>query len=266
MLNLYESNERAAEERYKGVLVRINGLVKDIDGNKIEIIPSASDMFQQSGARCYVKSSDDSKISGLEQRGLSQGRLGSQITIRGVLKEFSHFAYTVAKIENCQINPGPEALSGEGSAAQMGSSGQYVEGLGSQHPILPADHITEGVEATYNSVPPTSGEHWPTPARCGFYEEGLPDERVVHNMEHGNIVISYNLTLESEVSALRSTLGNIGLNSIWGVARAYDQIPSGQVILSTWGVSDTLLEINENRIKRFFETYAGNLGPEQIPC
>ena len=85
-------------------------------------------------------------------------------------------------------------------------------------------------------------------------------------MEHGNIVISYNLPLESDVSALRSALDNIDLNSAWGIARAYDQIPSGQITLSTWGVSDTFLGIDEDRIKRFFDSYAGNLGPETVPC
>ena len=155
---------------------------------------------------------------------------------------------------------------GGGGKTQSGSHNEYREGVGIQHPILTSDHITEGSRATYNSAPPTSGDHWPIPARCGFYEEILPDELVVHNMEHGNIVISYNLPLESDVSDLRSALDNIDLNSAWGVARAYDQIPSGQITLSTWGVSDTFLGIDEDRIKQFFDSYAGNLGPETVPC
>ena len=155
---------------------------------------------------------------------------------------------------------------GGGGKTQSGNYNEYREGVGIQHPVLTADHITEGSRATYNSAPPTSGDHWPIPARCGFYEEILPDELVVHNMEHGNIVLSYNLPLESDVSALRSALLNIDLNSAWGVARAYDQIPSGQIALSTWGVSDTFLGIDEDRIKQFFDSYAGNLGPETVPC
>jgi len=155
---------------------------------------------------------------------------------------------------------------GHGGTAQSGSQSQYVDGVGTQYPILSRDHIAEGTETDYNSVPPTSGDHWPTPAQCGFYEEALPDERVVHNMEHGHIVISYNLPLESDISALRNALGNIGLSRVWGIARAYDQIPTGQVALSTWGVSDTFLGVDEERIERFFEAYAGNLGPERVPC
>ena len=155
---------------------------------------------------------------------------------------------------------------GGGGSAQTGSSEFYVDGVGIQFPVLDSPHISEGESAEYNSSPPTSGEHWPTPARCGFYDGGLPDERVVHNMEHGNIVISYNLPLESDVSALRDALGDIGLNKVWGVARAYDAIPTGQVGLSAWGVLDTMAGVDQDRIARFFEAYAGNLGPEFVPC
>lgn len=155
---------------------------------------------------------------------------------------------------------------GSGGTAQSGDAQEYVEGVGTQVPILAPNHIAEGSEAVYNSSPPTSGEHWPTPANCGFYDGGLPDERVVHNMEHGNIVISYNLPLESDIGALRGALDNIGLSRIWGVTRAYEGIPTGQISLSAWGVIDTFLGVDEARIARFFETYAGSLGPERFTC
>ncbi|MCH7737414.1 MAG: DUF3105 domain-containing protein [Chloroflexi bacterium] len=155
---------------------------------------------------------------------------------------------------------------GGGGSAQRGSAQEYIDGVGIQFPILSSRHIGVGTLATYNSTPPTSGEHWPTPERCGFFEEGLPDERIVHNLEHGNIVVSYNLLLESDVSALRGALNNIGLNNVWGVARAYDGIPPGQIGLTAWGVLDTFLGVDEERIALFFEAYSGSLGPERVPC
>ena len=155
---------------------------------------------------------------------------------------------------------------GGGGTAQGGSAQEYVDGVGDQVPILAANHIAEGNQTSYNSQPATSGEHWPAPARCGFYEEQLPDERVVHNLEHGNIVVSYNFVLESDVSILRDTLDNIGLSRVWGVARFYDQIPAGQVALSAWGVMDVFPGVHPDRISRFFDAYAGGLGPERFPC
>jgi hypothetical protein len=94
----------------------------------------------------------------------------------------------------------------------------------------------------------------------------LPDERVVHNLEHGTIVISYNLTDNDAIEELKETFDDIGLAQLWGVARYYDKLPSGQVAVAAWQVLDTMDGIDGDRIERFFEAYAGNLGPEKIPC
>jgi len=158
------------------------------------------------------------------------------------------------------------SFSGGGGHAERGSAEGYVDGVGIQVDIEGATHVVEGTNVDYQTSPPASGDHWPTPGRCGFFEDGLPDERVVHNMEHGNIVVNYNLPLASDVSALRNALDGIGLNNIWGVARAYDGIPTGQLALSTWGIIDTFVGIDRDRISRFFEAYSGG-GPEGgIPC
>ena len=158
------------------------------------------------------------------------------------------------------------SFSGGGGSAQGGDAQSYVDGVGFEVEIQGATHINEGQTAIYISAPPASGDHWPTPARCGFYEEELPDERVVHNMEHGNIVVSYNLTNPAEIDALRDTLNDIGLNRLWGVSRAYSKIPEGQVALSSWGVIDFFPGVDPDRISTFFETYAGSLGPGRVPC
>ena len=152
---------------------------------------------------------------------------------------------------------------GQDGKTRIGSATEYLEGVGSQIPALPnPQHIDEGTQAIYNSVPPTSGDHWRTPADCGFHADPIPDERVVHNMEHSNIVISYNLPLDSDVRVLRDTLDNIEMASDWAVARPYNQIPSGHVALSAWGVLDTFPGVDADRIERFFKAYAGTLGPE----
>ena len=46
-----------------------------------------------------------------------------------------------------------------------------------------AKHIEEGSShPPYNSDPPTSGPHYPSPADTGFYTAPLEPERVVHNL------------------------------------------------------------------------------------
>jgi len=153
-----------------------------------------------------------------------------------------------------------------GARAGAGSSDRYVAGVGEQHPITTRDHVPADRTVRYSTIPPTSGNHWAVPANCGFYPEGLPDEQTTHNLEHSNIVVSYNLTTREEVTQLGKVMGSIELHKIWGVTRFYDKLEPGTVAMATWGVLDIIKGIDRDRIKKFFETYSGRLGPEQVPC
>ena len=152
----------------------------------------------------------------------------------------------------------------------VGSSDEYVEGVGEQQDIMPTRiHVPEEQTVDYSTTPPTSGNHWDWWARCGFYDQGLPDERIVHNLEHGNIVVSYNLPSGPELDRLKEFMDNFDLAPAWAVTRFYNKIPEGTVALSAWGVLDTMQGVDEDRIERFFRTYAGTLGPEfpsGAPC
>ena len=106
------------------------------------------------------------------------------------------------------------------SGGQGGGSGPasaYVDGVGVEQEIMASKlHIPDGEFAEYNTVPATSGDHWVLPQACGFYEEALPDERTTHNLEHGNIVVSYNLLSSEEVEELKGVMDDIGLARLWG--------------------------------------------------
>src|SRR5215208_2676617 len=41
----------------------------------------------------------------------------------------------------------------------------------------------------YNTNPPTTGKHYQIPAQDGIYGEAPQDEQLVHNMEHGRVII-----------------------------------------------------------------------------
>lgn len=161
-------------------------------------------------------------------------------------------------------------ISFRGSEDGVGSSDEYVEGVGEQHPIMPTRiHVSEDQSVDYSTTPPTSGDHWDWWARCGFYEDGLPDERIVHNLEHGNIVVSYNLQEGPALEQLKNFMDNFELAPSWAITRFYDEIPEGTIALSAWGVLDTMPGVDEDRIEEFFRTYAGTLGPEfpnGAPC
>ena len=63
--------------------------------------------------------------------------------------------------------------------------GQAVADLG-------REHVTDISDVTYNSNPPTSGKHFPVWAKRGVYDRVISDGYLIHSLEHGYVVISYN--------------------------------------------------------------------------
>ena len=75
-------------------------------------------------------------------------------------------------------------FAGGGSSARPGQL-QVDDGGG---------HISDGATGgPYSSTPATSGQHWSTPGPWGVYSVAAPaiESQVVHNLEHGGIVIWY---------------------------------------------------------------------------
>ena len=64
---------------------------------------------------------------------------------------------------------------------------------GTAYPIQGREHIPlDAPHLPYNSNPPTSGPHYESPVPWGVYDHELPDEQLVHNLEHGGVWVSYN--------------------------------------------------------------------------
>ena len=137
----------------------------------------------------------------------------------------------------------------------------YKEGVGLPQPseTESANHILDGTPIDYvTGPPPVWGDHWSSPTRCGFYEQAVPDEIVLHNLEHGNVVMSYNLTDSSDVARLKEVHSSLGGSDDWLVTRPYDLIPEGEVAMTAWGILDQFTGVDEEGIKRFYKAYQGN--------
>jgi hypothetical protein len=134
-----------------------------------------------------------------------------------------------------------------------------------------ADQGTSHVAAntrvtTYNSVPPTSGPHWPTAVPWGLYAASLADEQLVHNLEHGGIVISHNTTddVVDKLRALRASYGRDRFGSVKIIVRPYELIPRGQIALTAWNWLDVLEAYDEARIRAFVTAHM-NQCCEDVP-
>ena len=149
----------------------------------------------------------------------------------------------------------------------------YTDGIGVPQPLMPSAFHVDPATVVYSTAPPASGDHWSSPTQCGFYEDGVADELVVHNMEHGNVVVSFNLTEDVDKERLQEVHESLNGNDQWLVTRFYPDIPRGTVALTAWGVLDEFEGVDQDRIERFYEAYKGNLFSEEtrwlgrgIPC
>ena len=153
----------------------------------------------------------------------------------------------------------PVSLPGTSAIERALEEAASVEQVGTSVPIVGDTHIPHGQTFNaYNSIPPTSGPHWPSPIRCGIYDSEVPDELLVHNLEHGNVVISYNLPDLQQTQRLKEVVARLAGLDRWGIVRPYSKIPPGTVAMTAWGVVDTFQGVNEEWIRRFFDTYAAN--------
>jgi len=124
------------------------------------------------------------------------------------------------------------------------------------------EHIDIGAEhQEYNSNPPTSGSHYAQSAKEGFYEKELPDEQLVHNLEHGDIWIAYKPELSKEIiKQLKSFAGFMVIVA----PRAKNDM---DIALAGWGRLDKFnLEngvLNAQRVRDFILRYQ-NKGPEKL--
>ena len=131
--------------------------------------------------------------------------------------------------------------------------------------ILGREHVASEVAASdYNSSPPTSGPHWANPASRGVHKEEIPDEQLVHNLEHGEVWISWRPGIQEGV-----------IKELEGIAGDFSKVvltPRSKndtdIALAAWGRLDKFnLEgrpLDTKRIEDFIKKYR-NKGPELVP-
>ena len=123
-------------------------------------------------------------------------------------------------------------------------------------------HLANGTMFTnYKSVPPTSGPHWETPADPRFYDQPIPLAQVVHNLEHGQIVIYYQGLSEEERERLESYVNDARPALLAMPAPAGLQ---GKLVMSAWTVAQTCETASSAAIDEFRRRFQGRLGPEQF--
>lgn len=135
--------------------------------------------------------------------------------------------------------------------------------LGQEIAIQGADHIPVGSShPPYNSNPPTSGWHYAEPAPWGVKTEPLPDETLVHNLEHGGVWIAYHPDkVDPETLARLVQIARRHLSKVILSPRPANDSP---IALASWGRLEKLERFDEAKIKAFISRNK-NKGPERVP-
>lgn len=120
--------------------------------------------------------------------------------------------------------PNPNA-----GVTQADDGGTHVtDGINCRTPTDPNEENACGGADPYASLPATSGPHWDTPAAWAAYSTPQNESQLIHNLEHGGIVIWYDADAldDTQVAELTSYVDG--------------QVASGlsgrfKFILSPWG-------------------------------
>ena len=137
---------------------------------------------------------------------------------------------------------------------------------------LGRDHLEPGQTYDfYNSDPPTTGPHAPSPAEWGVHDLPVAKEVLPHNMEHGGVVILY------DCSAGEAALDNAGcqelrdqLAAIMESSRSDGKLVlmvpyagmEHPIALTAWRTLDTLDGFDGERVQAFIDSFDRKFNPE----
>ncbi len=127
-------------------------------------------------------------------------------------------------------------------------------------PSLGQRHLQPGGSYNYPDAYPTSGPHDPNWAQPGFYTSPPPPTKLVHALEHGNVVIYYDKPGDEALETLKSWAGIY--SGQWDGLIATPKRGIGQtVVLTAWTKKLTLEKFDPVAAAAFIDLYRGR-GPE----
>ena len=136
--------------------------------------------------------------------------------------------------------------------------------LGEYIPAVdPPQHIIGS--ADYKSLPPTSGYHATYPADWGYHFYDVQDEALVHNLEHGGVIIFYNpqLITPSELIQLEATFNKLYQRNDHTIFRLRMNMDA-TVAMTAWEYRLMLRDnVNFDAVNTFFSEHIAR-GPECV--
>lgn len=155
-----------------------------------------------------------------------------------------------------------------------GNYGPHGNNATAPHVNRDVDYVEDG-----NTNPPTGGPHWgssacgssasESPAFCGPAQWGIysdPDdawepETLVHNMEHGGVVVWYNTTDEAIIDELQDMVADI---EDLLVLSPYPDMEEEHIAVTSWTRIDKfpVSEFDRDRVENFINENMRRFNPE----
>lgn len=136
--------------------------------------------------------------------------------------------------------------------------GQAVADQGRTH--IPKE---EWEKFHYNSNPPTSGPHDGEWIRAGIFDTPQGDGHLVHSLEHGYIILSYNCSKTNDCEGLKRNLAEVVKEKR---PKKLIVVPrptlDTTIALTAWTQIDKFNQFDKNRISRFVDAFRDR-GPEK---
>lgn len=132
---------------------------------------------------------------------------------------------------------------------------------GEYFPAQSRDHIEVGAEhPAYSTNPPTGGWHYANPAKTGIYDIELPDEQLIHNLEHSHIWFAYHPNLPADqIEVLTAIAKDYGSRVIMTPRTANDR----PLAIVAWEHLLKMDTVNKEVIDSFVKTHRNKAGPEK---
>ena len=153
-----------------------------------------------------------------------------------------------------------------------------------------AGHVTRQVDyaldcsdtepTVCNTNPPAGGPHWSGncgedpktapafcgPARLGIYRDPWEPETLVHNLEHGGVVIWYNTTDQQVIDDLEGLVEERLSDDELLVLAPYPDMEPDTVALTAWSRLDTfpVAEYTKERVATFIDAHVRRFNPEHF--
>ncbi len=121
-------------------------------------------------------------------------------------------------------------------------------------------HTTASV--SYQDSPPVSGEHAPQSGPCGVFAEAMPNETMVHNLEHGAIGLLYKPDTDpADIETLESIVGDYD-HSVFSMP--YQGEMDAPIVVVAWAYTMELQTAEEDSINEFIDEFirGGGDAPE----